>query len=291
MKGVILTNPFDNGVTQQRKVLRMTEEFARYNVSVDVFTNDQFFVYIKDGKPQCDLQVDFALFFDKDKYSAQLLENCGIRVFNKSRSLMLCDDKMLTHIELAKQNIPMPDTLSGALCYLANSEIDRRYLEKVIDVLGLPVVVKQCHGSYGEQVYLVRTYEELYNLVCSIKMTAHLFQRFVAESYGKDMRVIVIGGKIACGMLRQNDSDFRSNVEHGGKGVKIDVPKEVAELCEQTARILDLDYCGIDVLLGEKPLICEVNSNAMFYAMEQATGVNVAELYVKHIIERVRQKN
>lgn len=290
MKGVILTNPFDNGQTQQRKILRMTEEFSRRGVLCDVLRNDGFYTYIKDGETRCDLQADFVLFFDKDKYSARMLENCGIRVFNKSRALELCDDKMLTHVELSKYAIPMPDTLSGALCYLPGGQIDDAYLQRAVDTLGLPLVVKQCYGSYGDQVYLVNSFGELRRLVNDIKTTAHLFQRFAAKSRGKDMRVIVIGGKAVCGMLRQNANDFRSNVERGGVASGIDVPTEIAELCERAAKALDLDYCGVDVLLEDTPLVCEVNSNAMFYAMEQVSGVNVAELYVKHIVETVQRK-
>ena len=59
-------------------------------------------------------------------------------------------------------------------------------------------------------------------------------------------------------------------------------------LCEKAARIIGLDYCGVDVLLGGVPAICEVNSNAMFAAMERTTGVNVARLYAEHIVDCVK---
>lgn len=289
MKGTILTNAFDHNGVQQRKVLRMQQEFCNLGVQVDVVSNDKFVAYIDDdGRVVDHADTDFVLFFDKDKYTARLLEKQGVRLFNRATATEICDDKMLTHIVLADNGVPMPTTLSGALCYTAEGKPNDEYLQQVVDKLGFPLVVKQCYGSFGEQVYLVKDWAQLVATVDAVKDKAYLFQRYVSSSHGKDMRVIVIGGKVACAMLRQsNDGDFRSNVAHGGSATAVKVPLQIAQMCQRTAEIIGLDYCGIDVLLGEQPLLCEVNSNAMFEAMEKATGVNVAKLYCQHIVDCV----
>lgn len=288
MKGTIVTNAYDVNPAQRYKVKRMTDEFARLGVTIDVISNDVFACSVVDGKAVCNLDTDFVLFFDKDKYTSNLIEKCGIRVFNSASATAICDDKMLTHIALSDNGIPMPDTLPGALCYTSDGEVSADYLNRAIDKLGLPMVVKQCYGSFGEQVYLANTYDELYEIVNSVKMSAYLLQRFEKQSAGLDMRVIVIGGKVVCGMLRKSLTDFRSNVAHGGQATAVDVPQDILTLCEKTAKVIGLDYCGIDVLLGDVPKVCEVNSNAMFTAIEQTTGVNVAEVYAKHIVECVK---
>ena len=289
MKGVILTNPYDAYHAQKHKVCRMVEEFHRLGVDVSVLANDAFVSYVMDGNSVCDLQADFVLFFDKDRYTSELLEKCGVRVFNSAAATAICDDKMLTHVTLANHGIPMPTTLPGALCYNPQGELSDAYLQRAVDILGLPLVVKECHGSYGEQVYLVKTKDELKSKLEEIKTKAYLLQRFEAASSGKDMRVIVIGGKVVCGMLRQNSSDFRSNAKLGGVATAVEVPHNIADTCEKAASIIGLDYCGIDVLLSDVPKICEVNSNAMFEAMERATGVNVARLYAEHIVNSVKK--
>ena len=288
LKGVILTNPYDDNPSQARKALRMQEELTQLGVEVEVRQNDEFVASIIDGKAECALKADFVLYFDKDKYVAKLLEKCGIRVFNSAEATAICDDKMLTHIALSNHGIPMPKTLSGALCYNEKGEVSDEYLQNAVDVLGLPMVVKQCHGSFGEQVYLANSFDELKQTVKSVKMSAYLFQQFEFQSSGRDLRVIVIGGKVVCGMMRENLDDFRSNVAHGGKASAVSVPKDVAKLCEKVASIIGLDYCGVDVLLTDPPKICEVNSNAMFEAMEKVTGVNVAKLYAEHIVKSVK---
>lgn len=288
LKGVILTNPYDDNPAQARKVKRMREEFANLGVETEVQTNDRFIARVVDGNAECFVDADFVLYFDKDKYVAQLLEKCGVRVFNSAEATAICDDKMLTHLTLANHGIPMPATLPGALCYVEKGEISDDYVQGAIDLLGLPMVVKQCYGSFGEQVYIANTFDELKQTIQKVKMSAYLLQQFEFESSGRDMRVIVIGGKAVCGMLRENLTDFRSNVANGGKATAVEVPNDVAKLCEKAAKIIGLDYCGVDVLLGDVPKICEVNSNAMFEAMERVTGVNVAKLYAQHIVKSLK---
>ncbi|MDE6597868.1 MAG: hypothetical protein K2K60_04440, partial [Clostridia bacterium] len=59
------------------------------------------------------------------------------------------------------------------------------------------------------------------------------------------------------------------------------------DLCEKVARILNLDYCGIDILLDNdgKRYVCEVNSNAFFAEAEKVCGVNIAKKYAQLIIK------
>ena len=289
LKGLILTNPYDDNPAQMRKAARMQEELTNLGVEVEVKKNDQFVASVIDGNAECFVNADFVLYFDKDKYVAALLDKCGVRVFNSAEATAICDDKMLTHVALCNNGIPMPTTLPGALCYNERGEVSDEYLHNAIDRLGLPMIVKQCHGSFGEQVYLANSFDELKQIVKSIKMSAYLFQQYEFQSSGRDARVIVIGGKTVCGMLRENLHDFRSNVAHGGKATAMEVPKEIARLCEKAAKTIGLDYCGVDVLLTDPPKICEVNSNAMFEAMEEATGLNVAKLYAQHIVKCVKK--
>ncbi len=287
MKGIIITNAFDKNPVQIQKANRMAQELSLLGVEVEILSNDNFVAYVKEGNVICNIRCDFVLYFDKDKYIGQLLEKSGIRVFNTSQATALCDDKMQTHVALAG-HVAMPTTLSGALCYTPNGIINKHYLQKAVDTLGLPLVVKQCYGSFGEQVYLAQNFEQLQSIVQKIKHTNYIFQQYVQKSSGKDLRVIAIGKQAVCAILRQNANDFRSNVALGGVGVAVQITPQIAQICQKVATVLDLDYCGIDILLGDEPLVCEVNSNAMFDGMELATGINVAKLYAQHIVNTVK---
>ena len=102
------------------------------------------------------------------------------------------------------------------------------------------------------------------------------------------MRVIVVGGKAVAWMTRRSEIDFRSNVEAGGKGYVCDLPDSFRRIAEKSAEILQLDFCGADILFGKDgPLLCEVNSNAMIGEAERVTGVDIADCYVNHILNKL----
>ena len=89
-------------------------------------------------------------------------------------------------------------------------------------------------------------------------------------------------------MERKNKDDFRSNIELHGMGTKIDPPEEVKAMCIEAAKILGLDYCGIDVLFGEGGyLLCEVNSNAFFGGIESVTGIDVGGIYADYMYGKI----
>lgn len=287
-KGLIVVNPFDNSANNQYKVERMTTELKKLNIDTTVVKNDNFMCYIKDGKTANTVsQYDFALYLDKDKYTARMLESCGVRVFNSSQAIQICDDKMLTHIELARHNIAMPTTLAGALCYRQDSKLPDNYLDTVERTLGYPLVMKQCYGSYGQQVYLINNRQQLEEMTNQLKCKAYLFQQYIGAHKGQDIRAIVVGGKLLCAMKRVSNGDFRSNLELGGTGYNIQLDNQFTAIAERCAQALQLDYCGVDILIDKdgSPLVCEVNSNAMFGGMEKVSGQNVALAFAQHILD------
>ena len=291
MKGLIVVNAYAK-TTETRQVVRLREEFFKLGVSTRVIRNDGFFGRVcTDGEYAQKLSdYDFCIYLDKDKYASRVLSK-HMRLFNSASAIENCDDKMTTHILLDGHGIPMPPTVAGLLCYDETAEITDNAVNGVIDALGLPVIVKQAYGSLGSGVFKADTAKQLKALMQKLKCEPHLFQKYIQSSHGRDMRVIVVGGKVLGGIERRSNSDFRSNIGLGGSATAVGVPRAVQDCAVKAASILGLDYCGIDFLYGksdEEFYLCEVNSNAFFDAFEQATNINVAGAYARHIIEIMR---
>ena len=226
---------------------------------------------------------------DKDKYTSAILEKSGLRLFNSHAAVRVCDDKMETHLALAGKGIPMPPTVGGLLCYDLDAKVKADDMALIEKTLGYPVIVKECYGSLGKGVYKADDRQALEALCEKLKCAPHLFQKFITSSAGKDVRVIVIGGKAVAAMQRKSETDFRSNLELGGTAKPVGIDDCLRDICELTAKTLNLDYCGIDVLYGENGsyLVCEVNSNAFFGGIERVTGVNIARLYAEYIYSKI----
>lgn len=255
-------------------------------MTLDVRTNAELCGQLSDPALN---DYDFVLFWDKDVQLARQLEMRGMRVFNSAQSILWCDDKALTYLQLKKAGIPMPRTILAPKTFPAIGYNDLGFLDQVAAALGFPVVIKECFGSFGQQVYLAQTMAELHERVRSLAGTPILFQELIQESYGRDTRVSVVGGKVVAGMLRQStDGDFRSNLTRGGAMAAYTPTPQEAALAIAATRALGLDFAGVDVLFGKNgPILCEVNSNAHFQTTLECTGVNMADAIMRHIAERL----
>lgn len=285
-RAVIIINAYSTLPTGLNQAERLKSEFERLGVMAEIRRNGFFASLENSGKLVNALcGYDFCVYLDKDKYASAILEKSGLRLFNSHAAVRVCDDKTETHLALAGHGVPMPQTVPATLCYDPQAKIKEEHILFLERTLGYPVIVKESYGSLGKGVYKADNRAELEELCEKLKCTPHLFQRFISSSAGRDIRVIVIGGKAVAAMQRKSDTDFRSNLELGGTAKPVEIDVRLRDICELTAKILKLDYCGIDVLYGENGgyLVCEVNSNAFFGGIERVTGVNIARLYAAYI--------
>ena len=268
---------------------RMKEALAPYGVDLSLLKTGDALIKIEDDGSISSIlgECAFVLYLDKDRYAAYALEKQGFRLFNSPRSIELCDDKMMTYLALSCLHIDMPKTIAPPLNYTFE-ETDPDYLKRIGDELGFPLVAKLNYGSLGNNVFLLQNLDELIDFDAKSRQKPRLYQRFIASSKGKDFRLIVIGGKFVAGMMRYNDSDFRSNVAQGGKGYNVEIPPSYIEMAEKAATALKLDYAGVDILvgIGGKPILCEVNSNAFIDGIEKTTGIDVASCYAAYLMKK-----
>lgn len=290
-KALCLINGYAKSPATLHYYERMKEELLNFDFELELKTNQELLVFINENGDIVNNikgMYEFCLYLDKDGYISKLLESSGLKLFNSSKAIYLCDDKMLTHIFLANKGVKMPKTISAPLNYsLAN---DPTFLKYVESELSFPLIAKRNYGSLGKGVFLLSNHNELINFENEYKSEPHIYQEFIKSSFGFDYRMIVIGGKFVAGMKRYNDNgDFRSNIAQGGKGKIEKIKDTYINLAEKAAKELQLDYCGIDLLRGEdgEPVLCEVNSNAFLDGIEKTTGINVAKAYAEHIIKNI----
>lgn len=234
---------------------------------------------------------DFLLFWDKDTRLAFAAENAGLRVYNTAASIALCDDKSETHRTLAVAGIPMPETLVAPMTYVDITSPIEPFLDTAETLLGYPMVLKECYGSFGNQVFLVQNRKELTDLAYTRGSRPFLVQRFIREAAGEDRRLYVVDGKVVAAMKRCSQSDFRANLGQGGTSQKYTPTAEETKLAVRCCKLLGLHFGGVDLLLSQNgPLVCEVNSNAHMAGIIACTGVDVADEIVKAVLRREAER-
>jgi len=229
---------------------------------------------------------DFVLFWDKDVRLATYLETLGIPVYNSSKSIALCDDKSMTHLTLEQYGIPMPKTIIAPMTYENIGYTDYDFLTMVEKELHYPLVIKECFGSFGAQVYLAKDENELLEKVEQIGTKPMLFQEFIKSSEGRDIRLQVVGDQVVASMYRYSEIDFRANISNGGKMKAYQPTDEQIALALECTKRLGLTFAGVDLLFGEheEPIVCEVNSNAHFKNIYDCTGVDTAKQIINYIL-------
>ncbi len=286
MKGWIVVNSFINSKKFNELYEFFENSSKRLGISLEVKTTDYFTIDIASHFSGMALP-DFVIFWDKDVHLAYQLEKAGVPVFNSARGIELCDNKILTALAL-NGKVRMPKTIIVPKTFEGVGYTNFNFLEKAVQELGLPIVIKEAYGSFGKQVYLAATIDEAKEILNKIGYKECLIQEFIASSKGRDARINVVGGKVVASMYRFNNSDFRSNISSGGSMRAYEPTKAEEEIAIKSCEALGLDFAGVDVMFGEDnlPYICEVNSNPHFKTTYVSTGVDMSEIILRYVKER-----
>lgn len=198
------------------------------------------------------------------------LENMGVKCFNNSFVSEICNDKALTYRYVSENEVEILPTYYN-----------------INEVKEFPVVIKPKDGHGGDRVNLVENFNELRKLLPLYEENNYVIQA-VASDRGKDVRVYVIGNKIVTAMLRESESDFRSNFCLGGRASVYNLINEEIKKVEKVINLFDFDFVGIDFVFNNGKMVFneieDVVGSRMVYSY---TDIDIVDLYVKYILQKL----
>ena len=193
--------------------------------------------------------ADFVINRTNDFNIAQKFEQRGIRVFNNSSLSRLANDKQACYEFVQKNGIEILP----------------------INYTGIPAVKKPIDGHGGQGVVMLQKAEKFEK--------GFVYQK-PCDTLGKDLRIWVIGGKIITSILRESDTDFRSNFCLGGRATHDKEKKQVQKVID----LFDIDYAGIDFLVDNGNLIFNEIEDTVGARMVYAkTDIDIINLYCEYI--------
>jgi ribosomal protein S6--L-glutamate ligase len=210
-------------------------------------------------------------------------EMADVFTLNSSDGISRSRDKLRSLQILSRSGVGMPTTS------FAHSIQDVNGLLEVVG--GTPVVVKLLEGTQGLGVVLAETKKAAESVIGAFRqLDANiLVQQFIKEAGGADIRALVVGGKVVAAMRRQGaPGDFRSNLHRGGSAEVIKLTPSERSTAVRAAKSLGLNVAGVDLLQSEEgPMVLEVNSSPGLEGIENASGVDIAELIIEYIEDNV----
>lgn len=276
-------------------VSNITQSANKYNAQINEFLDKSKLIpnfelthviatealkYIKNNK------VDVCLFWDKDIYLAKKIAQFGIKVFNNIDAIYYADDKALTAVKLDEHHVNQPAYFVFPETFSQNVFAFYDNYRATLLALNFPLVVKHCHGSFGEQVFLAKDEEQLKNIIRREGANKLIAQSYVTKEFGVDYRVNVVGSEVLAIFKRFNKNDFRSNINQGGDFIYIENPA-LHETALKAAAAIDADFAGVDIVLDEEdePFVIEVNSNMRTVTVNKKSKVDITLNILNYIVK------
>ena len=182
----------------------------------------------------------------------------GVDVLNPPAALVVAHDKLLTARTLRHAGLPHPHTT------LISPSLPAAVPE-------LPLVLKPRFGSWGRDVELCSTSDELDAALVRLQRKpwfrehGALAQELV-EPRGWDLRVVVAGGRVvgaACRIARKDE--WRTNAALGAQVESVQPPPLARALALAAARAARTDLVGVDLLPTRNGfVVLELNGAADF---------------------------
>ena len=213
-------------------------------------------------------------------------ELMDVPVVNRASAIEHAKNKLSCLQLLAMKGVPVPDTLISRY---------PRDLDKMMKLVGgPPLILKLLRGTQGTGVIFAESKASVESMLETIWSLGEdiLIQRFIAESKGKDIRVLVINGEARAAMRRIGpDGEFRSNIHRGGVGQPVTLSKTFERIAVKAAEAAGLSLAGVDILeAASGPMDIEVNASPGFEGLEEATRQNIAKLFIEAAVKTARRR-
>lgn len=206
------------------------------------------------------------------------LENAGIRIVNSPLTIERSVDKYYTLTLMEDAGLPIPRTI-----------VAERFDDALaaFQELGGDVVVKPLFGAEGRGMVRVTDNDTAFRVFKALELGHYIFylQEYVPHNC-EDIRVFVIGGEVAAAMLRRGQG-WKTNIANGAKATPLVLDATLRDMSIEAARLLGAVYAGVDILPLEEGgyALIEVNGIPGWRGLQAATGIDLAELLLDHILQ------
>ncbi len=211
-------------------------------------------------------------------------DTLGVYCLNTAEAISKSRDKLFASQLFSKNDLHIP--ITG----FAKSPMDTKDLIRMVN--GAPLIIKLLESTQGKGVVMAETNKAAESVINAFKsvQTNILVQEFVKEANGQDIRCFVVNGKVVASMQRQaQKGEFRANIHQGGSASLIKITPEERKLAVKSAKVLNLDVAGVDIIRSNRgPLLLEVNSSPGLEGIENATGLDIANVMIETIERKLK---
>lgn len=203
-----------------------------------------------------------------------ILETFGCPILNDATTFLRGRNKEITSATLAAAGVNHPQSwvLTQPTAY------------KRLTSLSFPLVYKPSCGSKGDGVRLLANEGALKQLIRKCPPPYYV-QQYIGDVL-EELRVIVIGSEVIGAVRkRKRPGEWRGNLALGANAQPVPPTGPVVSAALSAAKAVGAGFAGIDILVtSEGPVVIEVNVCPQFQGFVQATGIDVADRVLSHLL-------
>jgi len=252
-----------------------------YNMLSEII-NNQFNFSIKDIDKKLDVIMprQGSPMGDYGLVLLRHFKQSGVPLVNGLAGITIARNQYITLQALASAGLPVPDTI-----FITRPQA----FAKAVDKLGgYSVVIKQVDGMGGDGVIKADKKQDGIDFLNKhLKERKGLIvQQFFAPENRVDVRLLVIGGKVAGAMqLKPRNDEFRANIHQNARAKVTEPSEEQIKTAIASARACCLEIAGVDLIVEYdcEPRVIEVNYSPGFKGLEAATGLDIAKQIIDYV--------
>jgi len=232
----------------------------------DVFSNVRFVINIIEFLKEHNVKV-----IDNNLHKTQFLIN---KIYDAQR--------------LIKAGIPYPKSY-----YSGDYRSYVKNIDKIIEFLGFPLLVKNRSSGKGKDIYKADTKKEFMQILNRIEEKGYA-EKFYVQEFLKlkaDYRILVIANKVIGAIQRfPKTGDFRANFSLGGTVKPVELTKEMKEFAEKAIKATECQFAGVDLVYttDDKPYVLEVNRTPGFKGFTEAHKLDIPKFFVDYAEELIK---
>lgn len=210
----------------------------------------------------------------------------GALILNPAESIAQSRNKMRSLQLLSSHGVDIPATIMAR---------DSKSLKEMVSLVGgVPVLVKLLQGGERQGVMVCETMPSLEAATEALLGLGEnlVIQQYVKETRGKDIRALVVGGRVVAAARRiPRAGRLSRTLARGARFEAVELPTKFEAAAIRAAELVGLDVAAVDLLDDRgNPRVFEVNSSPGLRDLEEATGADVAGAIVELAADRVRQR-
>ncbi len=210
-----------------------------------------------------------------------MLKALGVLIYNDGRAIERTVDKAMTSFLLHNNGIATPQTWVCESRWQAHKIISQHP----------QLVIKPLFGSQGQGVRLVDDKNLPLPMDAFVDGVFYL-QIFIEAPH--DYRIFIVNYQAVAAMKRSGET-WLHNVAQGARCENVieeSAEADVLDIALQAASVLDIAYCGVDVIRDKngKLYVLEVNSIPAWRGLQGVSDVNIAQVLVDDFLSQIEKR-